>query len=86
MQRPLLFALVAYFNPNRDFFLLRKKNYFVERKKTVKKLSGHFSLKEPLALSDQGKNVHVKLLRLCAFLLEEFFRKRMKIKNKVLSN
>ncbi len=37
---------------------------------------GHFSLKESLALSDQGKNVHVKLLRLCACLLEEFFRKK----------
>ncbi len=41
------------------------------REKNVKKSSGHFSLKEPLALSAQGRNVHVKLLRLCACLLEE---------------
>jgi hypothetical protein len=58
------------------------------RKKNRKKLSGRFSLKEPLVLSYQGKNVHVKLLRLCACLLEEknFQKGRKFSKNKVLSN
>ena len=59
------------------------------RKNRKKKLSGHFWLKEPLALSYQGKNVHVKLLRLCACLLEEeknFQKGRKFSKNKVLSN
>jgi hypothetical protein len=46
-------------------------------------MSGHFFLKEPLALSDGGKNVHEKLLRLCACLCHEkkfFFEKAKKMK------
>jgi hypothetical protein len=60
----------------------REKTISFEKENLKKKSSGDFTLKEPLALSVEGKNVHVKLLRLCACLLEEFFRKGRKFRKK----
>jgi hypothetical protein len=62
------------------FLKCREKTNLL-KEKTVKQVVWSLFLKEPLALSDEGKNVHEKLLRLVRLLVSRgkiLFRKGKK--------